>query len=73
MQRPRATTMFTTVCFLVGVLVVLQLWLLSSSVESALGGDVAPARFAVLAQLALFATSAGLLRYALVVDRRARG
>lgn len=70
--RAQATPMFTTICVLVGVLVVLQLWLLSASVEAVLGGEPRPAVAATLAQLVLFAASAGLLRYALVIDRGTR-
>ena len=68
--RRQATPMFTTICVLVGVLVIIQLWLLSASVESVLGDAPGPAVPATIASLVLFALSAGLLRYALVVDRK---
>ena len=70
--RKQATPLFTTICVLVGVLVIVQLWLLSSSLEAVLAGDARPAVAATLASLALFALSAGLLRYGLALDRNVR-
>ncbi len=37
--RAQAVPLFTAICVLIGVLVVLQLWLLAASLESVLAGD----------------------------------
>jgi hypothetical protein len=68
-SRKQATPVFTTVCVLIGVLVTVQLWLLSASVEALLAGQTGPALPATLASLALFTVSACLLRYAMSIDR----
>lgn len=70
--RKQATPMFTTLCVLVGVLVVVQLWLLSASLEAVLSGDEHTAIAGTFASLALFALSAGLLGYGLALDRNAQ-
>lgn len=45
------------------LIVVLQLWLLTATVNAYLGGDTAVAIPAALVSLACFALNAGLLRY----------
>jgi len=71
-SRRQATPVFTTICVMIGVLVTIQLWLLSASVEAVLAGQVDPAIFATIASLVLFCVSGGLLRTATVLDRRLR-
>lgn len=69
-DRVRATPVFTALCVLIGVLVTIQLWLLSASVESVLAGRTSPAVAASIASAALFLANGGLLGYASTVDRR---
>jgi hypothetical protein len=69
-SRKQATPVFTTICVLIGVLVTVQLWLLSASVEALLADQRSPAVPATLASLVLFCASAGLLRHATALDRR---
>jgi len=45
------------------LIVVLQLWLLTATMNAYLGGDLAVALPAAIASLALLALNAGLLRY----------
>jgi membrane associated rhomboid family serine protease len=73
--RKQALPIFTMVVVLIGVCVVLQLWLLSASLEGSLAGERDIAVPATAASAALFALSAGLLLYVRDVDRRvsARG
>ena len=69
-SRKHVTPVFTTICVMIGVLVTIQLWLLSASVEAMLGGRSALAVPATIASAALFAVSGGLLRWAMALDRR---
>lgn len=70
--RAQALPLFTAICVLIGVLVILQLWLLAASLESMLAGDVGPATPAALASAGLLAANAGLLLYVVALDRRIR-
>lgn len=70
--REQALPLFTAICVLVGLLVVVQLWLLAASLESMLGGDAAPAMPATIASAAILATNVGLLFYVASLDRRIR-
>jgi hypothetical protein len=70
--RSQALPLFTAACVLIGVLVVVQLWLLAASLESMLAGDAAPAVPATIASAAILATNAGLLRGVVALDRRVR-
>lgn len=66
----QGTTLFTAICMLIGLLVVIQLWLLGAALDAALSGA---ARLAVPASIAsgtLFAVNAGLLWYVFDFDRR---
>lgn len=70
--RKQALPIFTAVVVLLGVGVVLQLWLLSASLEGLLTGKGGLATPATIASAALFLVNAGLLAYVLRVDRRVR-
>ena len=70
--RKQALSIFTVVVFLIGVGVVLQLWLLSASLEGVLTGKSDLAIAATAASAVLFAVNGGLLAYVLRVDRRVR-
>jgi len=70
--REQRTTIVYGMLAFVMMLVVLQLWLLTATMNAYLGGDesvVWPAAFASLFCLAL---NAGLLRYLYVIDRLRR-
>jgi hypothetical protein len=51
------------------VLVVIQLWLLTATMEAYLGGDGSIVWPAALASLVCFALNAGLIRYLYVMER----
>lgn len=68
--RGQALSVFTAVCVLIGLLVVVQLWLLAASLESMLAGDMAPAVPATIASAVLLATNVGLLFGVIALDRR---
>jgi hypothetical protein len=68
--RKQALPVFTVVVVLVGVDVVLQLWLLSASLEGVLTGKGGVAIPATAASAVLFAANGWLLAYVLGVDRR---
>ncbi len=68
----QGTTLFTGICLLIGVLVIIQLWLLAAALDAALSGEAHLAIPASIASLALFAVNAGLLWYVIDFDRRRR-
>jgi hypothetical protein len=70
--RAQALPLFTAICVLIAVLVIVQLWLLAASLESMLAGDAGPALPATIASAVLLATNAGLLFYVSSLDRRTR-
>jgi hypothetical protein len=70
--RAQAVPLFTAICVLIGVLVVLQLWLLATSVEAVLAGEAGAATPAAIASAVLLAVNAALLRYVSSLDRRVR-
>ncbi len=51
------------------ILVVIQLWLLTATMEAYLGGDESIVWPAALASLICFALNAGLIRYLYVMER----
>ncbi|HWI58023.1 MAG TPA: DUF6755 family protein [Bacillota bacterium] len=55
--------------FLVLIIVVLQLWLFTATMEAYLGGDSTPVIPAALASLTCFGLVLGLLRYLRALDR----
>jgi hypothetical protein len=70
--RRQALPFFTAVCVLIGVLVVLQLWLLAASLESTLAGDAGPAIAGSIASAVLLAMNGGLFLYVRALDRHVR-
>jgi hypothetical protein len=68
----QGTTLFTGIALLIGVLVIIQLWLLAAALDAALSGQARLAVPASIASLALFACNAGLLWYVVDFDRRRR-
>jgi membrane protease YdiL (CAAX protease family) len=68
----QGTTLFTGICLLIGLLLIVQLWLIAAALDAALGGQAQLAVPASVASLALFACNAGLLWYVFDFDRRRR-
>jgi hypothetical protein len=63
-REQRTTVIYGVLCFVL-LLVVLQLWLLSATMNAALGGDQAVVWPALGASMACLALNLGLLRYVL--------
>ncbi len=70
--RQQGLPLFTGICFLIGTLVVIQLWLLAAALEAALSAERSVLLPVTLASLALFLVNAGLLWYVTDFDRRLR-
>lgn len=68
----QGTTLFTGICLLIALLIIIQLWLISAALDAALSGQARLAVPASVASLLLFACNAGLLWYVLDFDRRRR-
>jgi hypothetical protein len=68
----QGTTLFTGICLLIAVLVIIQLWLLGAALDAALSGQSVLALPASIASAVLFAINAGLLWYVFDFDRRRR-
>lgn len=68
--RRQGLPLFTGICFLIGTLVIVQLWLLAAALEAARSDMPHVLLPAVLASLVLFAVNAGLLWYVVDFDRR---
>jgi hypothetical protein len=67
--REQRLTVITGVLCLILILVVLQLWLLTATLEAYLGGDDSAVWPAALASLVCFLLNAGLLRYVYAMER----
>ncbi len=65
----RLTIIYGMLCFIV-VLVVLQLWLLTATMNAYLGGDAAVIWPAALASLICFALNLGLLKNLYDIEKR---
>lgn len=63
-REQRTTVVYGVLCFVL-ILVVLQLWLLTATMNAYLGGDLSVVWPALGASVACFALNAGLLRYLL--------
>jgi hypothetical protein len=68
-QDQRMTIVYGMLCIVL-VLVVLQLWLLTATMNAYLGGDTGVVWPAAIASLVCFLLNLGLLRYLYAVDRR---
>ena len=71
--RAQGTTLFAAILILVASAVVLQLWLLTVSMEAVLSGEYKTLLPAAVGSTVLLAVNAGLLRYVFRFDRDARG
>jgi uncharacterized protein DUF6755 len=65
-------TLFTGILWLIGIVVVIQLWLLSATLDALLGGDRRVLIPAAAASLVLFLLNGGLLLFVIRFDRRLR-
>ncbi|HET9886234.1 MAG TPA: DUF6755 family protein [bacterium] len=71
MDTPRqGLALFTTICLLVGILVVIQLWLLSAALDALLSGHTSILFPAAAASVVLFLLNGALLLHARNFDRR---
>ena len=69
--RTQGATLFTAILILVASTVVVQLWLLTVSMEALLRGELGTLIPASLGSTALLLISAGLLRYVFRFDHNA--
>ena len=60
----------TAICAFISVLLIIQLWVVSASLEAWLSDERGVLGPAAIASLALFAVNCGLLLHALRFDRR---
>jgi hypothetical protein len=67
--RSQGTTLFAAILVLVASAVVLQLWLLTVSMEALLGGEYKTLVPAAVGSTLLLVVNAGLLRYIFRFDR----
>ena len=67
--RQQKTTIVYGILSIVLILVVLQLWLLSATMNAYLGGDESVIWPAAGASLVCFGLNAGLLRYLYIMER----
>lgn len=68
-REQRTTILYGMLAFVL-VIVILQLWLLTATMNAFLGGDESVIWPAAVASLACFLLNAGLLRYLYRVERR---
>jgi hypothetical protein len=70
--RSQGSTLFSAILILVATTVVVQLWLLTFSMEALLRGQFGTLVPAALASTALLVVNIGLLRYVFRFDREAQ-
>jgi hypothetical protein len=70
--RRQGTTLFTAMLMLVASTVVVQLWLLTVSLEAVLSGEMRVVIPAAIGSTVLLAINAGLLRYVFRFDEEVR-
>jgi len=71
--RTQGTTLFAAILVLVASAVVLQLWLLTVSMEALLGGEYKTLVPAAAGSTLLLVVNAGMLRFVFRFDRDIRG
>ena len=71
-RQEQGTTLCTALLALVGVGVIVQLWLLSASVDAVFRHDSGTPLHAAIASAVLFAINAALLLYLFGFDKRLR-
>ena len=68
-SRAQRTTIVTGILFFVAIIIVLQLWLFTATMNAYLGGDTAILLPAALASLVCLGLNVGLLYYVYGLDR----
>jgi hypothetical protein len=71
-RREQGLTLFTGILCLVGIVVVVQLWLVTAALEALLAHRTGVLVPAALVSLALLGINGALLRYVTRLDRRIR-
>ena len=69
-SRQQKMTIVFGILSIVLIIVILQLWLLSATMNAFLGGEDAVVLPAAIASLVCFGLNAGLLRYIYLMERR---
>jgi hypothetical protein len=69
-SREQKTTIIYGILCIVIILVILQLWLLTATMNAYLGGDYSVIVPANIVSLVCFALNAGLLRYLYIMEKR---
>jgi hypothetical protein len=70
--RRQGLTLITALCLLIGVVLIIQLWLVAAALDALLSGETGVLVPSALVSLALFLLDAGLLWYVLTFDERIR-
>jgi len=70
--RHQAITLFTSVALLIGIIVVIQLWLVAAALEALLGDQTSVLVPAAIASVVLLLINVGLLRLIVRLDGRVR-
>lgn len=68
--RQQGRALMSALCLFIGIVLVVQLWLLSAAVDALLSGDNGVLLPATLASFALLGVNGGLLAYGVSFDRR---
>jgi hypothetical protein len=68
--RGQGMALVTALAVLIGTVVVIQLWLLSASLDALLGGETGVLWPATLASAGLCAVNGGLVWYVIAFDKR---
>jgi len=71
-QQSQGTTLFTALLVLIGIGVVVQLWLLSASVDAVFRHDGRIPALAAIGSVFLFLVNGGLLLFVFGFDRKIR-
>ena len=69
-SRDQKTTIIYGILCIVVVIVILQLWLLTATMNAYLGGDYPVIIPAAIVSLVCFALNAGLIRYLYLMEKR---
>jgi hypothetical protein len=70
--RKQGLTLITALCLLIGVVLIIQLWLVAAALDALLGGDTGVLVPSAVVSFALFVLDVGLLWYVLTFDERVR-
>ncbi len=68
--RQQGLSLMTAICLLIGVLLVIQLWLVAAALDGLLSGEKGILVPAGIASLVLFLVNGGLLLFVQAFDRR---